>query len=246
MSSQAEKLTALLTDIRAETEDYYRSLTESARVANGSWEDWSPKDVLAHLYFWQNNLLVILNGLQETPPEQEPFMERNRKNYLNFVERPWSEVNTAYSRSLDEILARVAAFGDAELTTPGYYPRLPGNNTLQGTILGNTYSHSITHISELIGKRDGVPAGQEFQERATQKLIAFDPSPGPKGVALYNLACSYALVGNTRRAVELLRESFPLRPDLLKFSHEDTDFDRIRHQPEFQALYDTQPATPVA
>jgi hypothetical protein len=242
MATQAEKLTDLLNYIRRETDDYYSSLPEAERVADGTWEVWAPKDVLAHLYFWQNNLLQLMDGLQQPPSEEEPFMERNRKNFLRFVDRPWAEVNAAYTRSLDDILARISTFSDDELMTPGAFPRIVGNNTLQGTILGNTYSHTATHISELVGKRDGFASGQALQERAVAKLIAFDPSPRPKGVALYNLACSYALGGNTERAVELLREAFPLRPDLVEFSKEDTDFDAIRNQPEFQALYTAESA----
>lgn len=234
--SQAQNLIALIDDIRSETERFYNSLPESERTANGSWEKWAPKDVLAHLYFWQSNLLKRLNGLDQPPPEEEPFMERNRKNYLHFESSPWSEVYAAYANSLDQILARVAKFSDTELTTPNHFPRI-STGTLQTNILNNTYTHAVTHLGEIIGRRDGIAAGQELQERATQRLVEFDPSPGPKGVAFYNLACSYALAGNTKRAVELLRESFPLRPDLIQFSREDTDFDSIRSQPEFQALY---------
>lgn len=234
--SQTAKLTALINDIRNETEHFYSSLPESERVANGSWEKWSPKDVIAHLYFWQSNLLERLNGLDQPPPEEEPFMERNRKNYLRYESSPWSEVYAAYANSLDHILAHIAKFTDAELTTPGHFPRIT-SGTLQTNILNNTYTHTITHLAQLISRRDGIATGQDMQERATQKLIAFDSSPGPKGVALYNLACSYALAGNAKRAVELLRASFPLRPDLVQFSQEDTDFDSIRSQPEFQALY---------
>jgi hypothetical protein len=241
MSPQAEKLTALINYIRNETDRFYNSIPEPERIANGSWEAWSPKDVLAHLYFWQNNLLKRLDGLDQPPPEEEPFMERNRKNYLYYVERPWSEVHAAYSNSLDEILARIAKFTDSELTTANHFPRI-SSGTLQGNILGNTYSHTITHLAELMGRREGITVGQDFQERATQKLIEFDPSPSPRGVALYNLACSYALAGNTERAVELLSEAFPLRPDLVEFSKEDTDFDSIRSQLKFQALYSAQSA----
>jgi hypothetical protein len=88
-----------------------------------------------------------------------------------------------------------------------------------------------------VGKYAGAAQAQQMQEQTTEKIIAFDPSPPSQGAALYNLACSYALGGNVARAVELLGQAFPMRPDLVEFSTHDTDFDRIRDAAEFQALY---------
>jgi hypothetical protein len=236
MASRADELVALLGYAENETQAYYDSLPEAERAANGTWEKWSPKDVLAHLFFWQDNLLKIFNSLDQAPPEEAPFEERNHNNYLRFQASPWSEVYAAYAISLDDIKARIKSFSDEELAEVKHFPRLP-NNSLQATIAGNTFSHTLTHLAELVSKKGNEARGFELQEEGMQKLIRFDPSPRTKGVAYYNLACAFALSGRTARAVELLRESFPLRPDLIEFSKEDTDFNKVRDQPEFQALY---------
>lgn len=236
MGQQADQVVALIEYMRGEQENLYASLPNNVRTSDGTWEVWGPKDVLGHFYFWQNNLLKIFNGLDQTPPEEEPFMERNRKNYLDLEHSPYSEVYAAYKKSLDELIARTKTFSDAELSEPQRFARIP-NGTLQGTILGNTYSHMVTHLAELVSKYGNAEQGHQLQETATQKLIDFDPSPRTKGVALYNLACASALSGQSARAIELLRETFPLRPDLVEFSKEDTDFNGVRHLPEFQALY---------
>lgn len=236
MSQKAEQLAALLNSMRDETENFYAALPQAEREANGTWEAWTPKDVVAHLNFWQKSLLDILKSLEQTPSDAEPFEERNRKNYFNNASRPWAEVNAEFENSQNQVMALVKTFSDAELTEPNHFPRIT-NGTLQGTILGNTYSHAATHLSELIGKRYGAARGQQFQEHATQKLIEFDPSPHAKGVALYNLACSFALSGNSQRAIELLRQVVPLRPDLIEFSKQDTDLVSLRELPEYQALY---------
>jgi hypothetical protein len=236
MGQKSEELIALLNYVDGETEAYYASLSEAERTANGTWEVWSPKDALAHLVFWQNNLVKILNSLDQTPPEEAPFEERNHTNYLNYQSAPWSEVHDAYKKSLNEIIARVNTYNDDDLAALKRFPRLP-NNSLQATVMGNTYSHTLTHLAELISKQGDENRGFSLQEEGMHKLIEFDPSPRTKGVAYYNLACAYALSGRSERAVELLKQSFPLRPDLIEFSKEDTDFNRVRDLPEFQALY---------
>ncbi len=233
---KSDELVALLEYVRDETEAFYGSLSEGERVADGTWEVWSPKDALAHLTFWQRNLLKILDTLDQNPPEEVPFEERNHNNYLRYQHMPWAEVHADYSGTLDEIIARVKTYSDAELIEPQHFARLP-DNALQATIMGNTYTHTLSHLAELISKRGDEEHGFELQEQGLQKLVEFDPSPRTKGVAYYNLACAYALSGKAGRAVELLRQSFPLRPDLVEFSKEDSDFNKVRDLPEFQALY---------
>lgn len=239
MTQQADELIGLINYVRGKQEAFFATLPDAERAANGTWEVWAPKDAIAHLYFWQNNLLTTLNGLDQTPPEEEPFEVRNNKNYLHFQARPYAEVYGVYSDSLDEIIARVKGYSEEELTTPNHFPRI-ANGTLQNLILGNTYSHNITHLGELISKRGTIADGLKLQEEATQKWVAFDDSPQSKGTALYNLACAYALTGDATRTVELLKEGLALRPVLIEFSKEDPDFNLVREQPEFQGLYQAE------
>jgi hypothetical protein len=236
MSNQSEQIIGLLNYIRGEQENFYASLPENERTRNGTWETWAPKDLVGHFTFWQNSLISILDTLDQTPPEQAPFEERNHANYLNNAARPWAEVYQDNARSYDGILTRVARLSDEDLKESKRFPRVP-NGTLQTTILGNTYSHTATHLGELYDRYVAPGSGLEFQEKAAHMLIAADPTPYTRGFTLYNLACSYALSGDSGHTVELLNKAFADRPDLLEFSKEDTDFNLVRERPEFQALY---------
>jgi hypothetical protein len=236
MPTKAEQVIDLLNYVRKQKEDFYAGLPEAVRTADGTWEKWSPKDVVGHLTFWQNSTLNALKNLEQPPPEQPPFEERNRQNYLNYEKTPWAQVDADYARTFDEIVAHTGKYSDEELTEPNHFPRIT-NGTLQSTILGNAYSHAVTHLSELFDKYGASTSGKQLQEQSVEKLLAFDPSPRTKGVTYYNLACYYALEGNVGRAVDLLKEAFPLRPDLVEFSKEDSDFNKVRDLPEFQALY---------
>lgn len=234
--SRSEQLIGLLNYVRAAQENLYAALPDAERTRGGEWSRWAPKDVVAHFTFWQNNLLKILDTLDQPPPEQESFEERNHKNYINNAMCPWAEVYADNKRSFDEIVTRVSKFSGAALTQAGRYPRIT-NGTLQTSILGNTYSHAVTHLSELYDRYGAPGGGLEFQEQAAYKLIEVDPSPYIKGLALYNLACAFALAGKSGRTVELLIEAFVARPDLVEYSKQDTDFNQVRERLEFQALY---------
>lgn len=237
MSTHAAALAALLEEMRQTVENFYANLPQAEREAYGSWEKWAPKDFLAHMTYWQNSSLQVLNSLTQEPPSQPEFEERNHQNFLATHEKPWSEIHAAYHQSLDAICARLESLSDGDLTEPGCFPRLGSETSLEANLLGNCYTHNAAHLAELLTKRGNSAGALQLQEAATQKLIDLDPSPRNRGTALYNLGCAYALQGDVTRTVELLRQAFSLRDDLLEFSKQDTDFDQIRSNAKFQALY---------
>lgn len=236
MSQHSEQLAALLNSMRAGVRSFYAGLPENERFRSGTWEVWAPKDVLAHITFWQNTTVAVLQSLDSSPPEQSPFEERNHANFLATNQKSWEEINAAYEKSLDQVLEGIGPLSEMDLTDANRFPRTDGA-PLQSPVLGNCYNHTSAHLAELIGKYVGADQAQLLQEQVAEKIMAFDPSPRNRGTALYNLACFYALDGSAARAVELLQQAFQLRPDLVEWSKQDTDFDRIRNVPEFQALF---------
>jgi hypothetical protein len=53
---------------------------------------------------------------------------------------------------------------------------------------------------------------------------------------LYNLACCESLAGRTADAIEHLRPAIEKSDRYRSFAADDSDFDPIREEPEFQAL----------
>jgi len=64
---------------------------------------------------------------------------------------------------------------------------------------------------------------------------ALESSPGDS-VMLYNGACLYSRLGETRRAVDTLRQAIAAGVTNFGWMKNDPDFDPIRDDPEFQAL----------
>jgi tetratricopeptide (TPR) repeat protein len=66
-----------------------------------------------------------------------------------------------------------------------------------------------------------------------QKALEIDPSAA---ILHYNLACYWSLAGNKRTALDFLSEALRRDPDFRESAVNETDFDPIRGDPEFQSL----------
>jgi TolB-like protein/Flp pilus assembly protein TadD len=77
-----------------------------------------------------------------------------------------------------------------------------------------------------VGRRD---------EAIAEGSAALESSPGDS-VMLYNGACLYSRLGETRRAVDTLRQAIAAGVTNFGWMKNDPDFDPIRDDPEFQAL----------
>ena len=66
-----------------------------------------------------------------------------------------------------------------------------------------------------------------------------------EGLAQYNLACYLSLAGQTQEAIHWLGRALALEPTLRKRAATETDFDPIRHQPDFQQLMGRAKSRPL-
>jgi hypothetical protein len=76
-----------------------------------------------------------------------------------------------------------------------------------------------------------------YQEMTSQ-LTSLDDSPDWQGTIRYNNACSYSLLGDRETAIDELREALKLDPGLTEWSQQDPDFEPIRGEARYKALYE--------
>lgn len=55
-----------------------------------------------------------------------------------------------------------------------------------------------------------------------------------ESIVIYNLACYYTLLGDKPKAIECLGRSLRMEPQLRQLIDEETDFDGLRSDPDFQ------------
>lgn len=216
------------------------NVSTQEREASGTFERWSPKEVLAHISFWRsrslNNLARVQQGEEPDNSGEVEFDEINRATFDRNVVRSLEDIFAESNRVFEQFVAQLKSFGEAELFERNRYP-LPGGASVARRALGNAYDHAATHVANFYLQRGERARAFELLETSTAALLEFDTSPEGRGNALYNLACFYSLAGDSDRAIQLLHEPLRSRPDLVEWSKQDTDLDSLRELPAFQALY---------
>jgi tetratricopeptide (TPR) repeat protein len=155
---------------------------------------------------------------------------------MSIMNRPWAEVLEHSERAYRILVERTGAMGNEDLAGTETLPWQEGR-PLWRLIVGNSYSHPISHLGQYYAARGEVSQATAMQEEAAVLLAQLDESPSWIGVVRYNLACHYALIGQKEKAIEELRRALDLNPGLTEWSKEDPDFASIRGEPGYQQLY---------
>jgi tetratricopeptide (TPR) repeat protein len=215
------------------------TLTEEERAVIGKPERWSVKDQIAHCAAWNErlakNISTALQGV--TPSREEDYEQVNQEIFETNRAKVWGEImdySKAVNRELIEVVHSIPeiSFSEGELL-----PWQSGRE-LWKLIIGTSYNHPLTHFSQAYIEKDNMDLALKVQEEMAGALLELDDSPSWLGVSKYNLACFYSLSGQKEKAISGLKESLHLNPELIDWSKQDPDFDPIRKEPEYLAIYD--------
>ncbi len=144
-----------LEDARKELFDMLEPLPDALLLAPGVIHDWSIKDILAHLTYWEGQMVTMLFQIQRGI---------DRPSYLELNTRPEDEVNQqAYelskNRAMEQIwqdwlavrkqtIRRVSELGERDLTDPRRYPWL-NDVPLAQWIADATFLHEEEHAEQI-------------------------------------------------------------------------------------------------
>jgi hypothetical protein len=151
MSRRAQTKQELLTSIRTtreQLEKKFSQLTPKQMVWAGSMDDWSVKDILAHLVDWEQRFIAWYHAgrrgeVPETPAPGFTWRELPRLNQRGFEQHqddPLEDVIIQFEQSYREIFALVESMIEAEIFEANYY-EWTGNSILLTWIAANTSSH---------------------------------------------------------------------------------------------------------
>ena len=123
--------------------------------------DWSIKDVMAHLWAWQQISIARLEGgaLDREPEYPEWIVESienweedaNRVNALTFEtnhEKPWSEIYQNWENGFVRFLELGNEISEKDLLNGDRYPWLKGYSL--AFILVASYDHHQEHLEKLL------------------------------------------------------------------------------------------------
>jgi hypothetical protein len=233
------KLIALIERACAEERAVFDRLSDEERLAPGAPDRWAPKDEIAHVAGWKMRLAENLAAAasDETPVRYADYEAVNAREFEENRERPWSEVLEKAAEACRKLIEQVEARSEAELRSTDTLPWQEGR-PLWRLIAGSGYMHPMEmHVCPMYIARGDKAYATRLQEEGTQLLGELDEGRDWHGLTRYNLACHYALIGASARAIEELGAALELNPGLTEWSKEDPDLASIRGEPGCQALY---------
>lgn len=232
------ELTELLQKGHQVEKEFISALSDEERNADGTFENWTAKDCIAHNAYWRKyhaeNVLAVLAGNAPTQPDDDRI---NEEVYFRYKDQSWEDVGILVDTSLTRMGEALASINEDDLQRGDFYPREQGR-PLWREIVGNIYTHPIVHLSEWHIKRGYPVRAAEMYQEMTGQLTSLDDSPDWQGTIRYNNACSFSLLGDKETAINELREALKLNPGLTEWSRQDPDFEPIRGEAGYKALYE--------
>lgn len=234
-------LIGLLHHIRDLQLTFHERLSEAERTRVGVEDDWSAKDNLSHNMFWAKFHLTNLETFEREGvwPEREDggdFDKTNAEIFARYKHDTWDDVHALIRDTHARVDAYLAHTSEEDLLT-----RVEFEGQLRPKwrmIAGDYVMHPMIHMWDYLRQHGQMKTvAQLFGDTFVEKLLALSDDAQWHGTTLYNLACIYALSGETDRAIDQLGEALRLAPDLTEWSKQDSDLDSLRDEPAFQALY---------
>ena len=235
VSSVKEMYTAIV-HMRTELQALISSLTPEEKTRRGSLAQWSAKDTLAHLVFWENYINTVLEkGLQgeKTPLVGDYPNQLNDGVFIEHIDQPFEEAAAQEAAVYQHLLNILKPISPDDLVDPDKYAFLDGRSILDRTIVDYVY-HAGNHIGDYYLKNGQLAKSRTLQESMAEHLYVF---PCWEGNAHYNLARFYSLNNFPAEAIGQLRSAIKIKPDLIEWAKQDSDLDPLREMAEFQALF---------
>jgi hypothetical protein len=113
-------------------------------------DEWTRKDVVAHLEAWERRVVEILAALRagEDPSRGKETDELNAEFYARDRDRPLADVRQAERDAYDELLASIDGASDEELFDGSRFGWTNGD-PLAGWFRGNSDEHYREHLEQL-------------------------------------------------------------------------------------------------
>ncbi|NIM93364.1 MAG: ClbS/DfsB family four-helix bundle protein [Anaerolineales bacterium] len=230
-------LIQLLEKSRADELAFWNNLSETERSAKGEFDHWSPKDNMAHVIAWKDDLAYQLEeAARDKAPKRPDYEEENRKIFEVNYDRTWEELLTDEETIFTRLNIAVEALTDEQLDDPNRY-EWTIERPLWWRIGFTGYYHPMDHLCTLYRERGEEEKARAIHERIAVDMKEVDEADTWQGTVTYNLACFYALNSELELAMNNLREAFKANPSLMEWSEQDSDLDSLRELPDFQALY---------
>jgi tetratricopeptide (TPR) repeat protein len=238
--SRQSQIMDLLNHVLEAERAFVAGISEAERAEVGTETNWSAHDVVAHIAEWKERQArrIELSERGEDLPSTNDIDSANRMIFETHHQKEWDEINILLEHANEHLQRVVQSLPDEALDQTDRYPWQNGV-PLWRRIVGNSVSHPVIHMSAYDQAHCRLERANLLQEETARLLLSVDTDPQWSGIVRYNLACHYALGGQNQAAIQGLQQALALNPGLREWSKEDPDLARLRHEPAFKAIYQT-------
>jgi tetratricopeptide (TPR) repeat protein len=237
MGETCDKLISLLDYVYEYEKLYLATLTDEERAAQGAADDWSPKDVLAHVSHWDiHSAKELVDPANYEPPVyDDDFNITNEQFWQKLKDLSWAEIEAMVEQAHDDLTGGLHGLDDDQLTDPERYGWTNNRPLWQRVTFGNFY-HPMTHLGQLFLQRGQIEEANAAQEKAAALQLELSDTDRWRGTVLYNLGCYYATSGQKELALKNVAAGLPLYDYLKELAPQDGDLEILHDDPEFLVL----------
>lgn len=129
-------------------DDFLQHLEKGLLTTPGVNDDWSVKDHIAHLAFWEKQTLITLQYIREHGEEPvDPFEglsedESNERIYQESKDRSLQEVWNTFHTASTALVTYVETLTEEQINRPLTSKR---SHALWAWVIGQTFGHYIDH-----------------------------------------------------------------------------------------------------
>ena len=236
MEEKGAVLEDLINTSYKEQKRYLVSMSDEARSAEGKVDDWSPKDVLAHIAFWDANVAKDLAEAESRQPSDgEDYLKINDRVWEQHKDSPWADIEAIVDETHDKLLNNLRKLDEEALVDPDRFEWLRGRALWRGVAF-TSYYHALQHVAVLYADQGDLEYANHIQEQAAEEQKRLSNSDDWLGTVRYNLGCHYAITGQRDKALAQVKAGFELYPTLKKWAPDDPDLELIHDDEQFKAL----------
>lgn len=236
--STKETLLGLLEDTWKQEDIFVANLSEEDRTIQGQADNWSTRNVWAHIVEW-----TVITGrrigsteINDPTPLYEGGLDViNEGIFYRLKDRSWAELENSRQAGNRLIRENLLALSEEQINDPDAYPWLE-DRPLWRHVGHNVYYHPLNHMAELYLDKDDYPLAERLMVQATRGILTLTDEADTLASYPYNLACFLALNGKIDLAIAQLEQVLPSSPDLMEWSKQDTDLDSVRQDARYIAL----------
>jgi hypothetical protein len=149
------ELLEMLEDGRQEIMEMIEDLPDEVLLEPGVVGEWSIKDILAHLTFWEGQIVTLLFQAKSGMPKpstahfgQEALDDLNKRFYESGKERSLEIIWQDWASVRKQTIRRVSEFSDTDLNDLQRFPWLKGVPLYQW-IMNDTIEHDDEHADQI-------------------------------------------------------------------------------------------------